>query len=165
MWSYHCQCHQDSFLPLAPDGGKWSAARRSRFTDRKERRYQFNNETGWLLSRSGRFGEVNKFLVSTGIRTPDLLVRTIVTIPTTISRPPQHLQISWKISKKSEHFSQTNENQIKLGGGGGLAKKHLKRPFGLPKKSFEKQKEGRGGWGGGGPLATNHLKTAFWLPQ
>jgi hypothetical protein len=115
MWSYHCQCHQDCFLPLAPDGGKWSAARRSRFTDRKERRYQLNNETGWPLSRSGRFGEVNKFLVPTGIRTPDLSVRTVVTIPTTLSRPPQHLHISRKISKKSEHFSQANENRIKLG--------------------------------------------------
>ena len=114
-WSCPCQCHQNYFLTLAPDRVKWSASRRSRFTDRKERRYQFNNGTGWPLRESGRFGEANKFLFPTGIRTPDLSARTLVTIPTTLPRLPHHLHISRKINKKSEHFSQTNENQIKLG--------------------------------------------------
>jgi hypothetical protein len=114
-WSYPYQCHQDSFLTLALDGGKWSASRPNRFTDRKERRYQFNNKTGWPLRQSGRFGESNKFLVPTAIRTPDLPAHTLVTIPTTLPRLPHHLHVSRKISKKSEHFSQINENQIKLG--------------------------------------------------
>jgi len=67
-----------SFLNTTPDGGEWLASRPGRFTPDKERRYPLNRRLGGPQSRFRGFVKRYKFLVPTGIRTPNRPARSLV---------------------------------------------------------------------------------------
>jgi hypothetical protein len=82
------EVHLHSFLTSAPDGDEWSPSRPGRLTSQKEPWYALKKRLGGSQSRSGRFGE-EKSLASTLMRTPNRPARSLVSTPTTLSRPAQ----------------------------------------------------------------------------
>ena len=77
-----------SFLIWAIHGGEWLRYWAGRFTAWNWPLYSMNRSLNGPKSRSGRLGEENTLLPPTGIQTPDRPARSVVAIPTTLSRLP-----------------------------------------------------------------------------
>jgi hypothetical protein len=85
---------------LVLGGGEGTTSRPGRFTPGKEPKYPFNRKLGGSQSRSGRFGE-EKISYVCRIRTPN---RTLIAVPSTISRPRLYRVASVRIARASSEI-------------------------------------------------------------